>query len=60
MPTTVSVYNYVQPFVTVVASMIMGIAAPQWMHLVAGALIFTGVWLVTRSRHAFTPQQSEK
>ncbi len=48
MPTTVSVYNYVQPFVTVVASMVMGLAAPQWMHAVAAALIFTGVWLVTR------------
>ena len=46
LPTTVSVYNYVQPFVAVVASMAMGIAAPQWMHAVAAALIFTGVWLV--------------
>ena len=50
LPTTVSVYNYVQPFVAVVASMAMGLAAPQWMHAVAAALIFTGVWLVTRSR----------
>ena len=47
-PTTVSVYNYVQPFVTVVASMVMGLATPQWMHAVAAALIFTGVWQVTR------------
>ncbi|MBQ9555805.1 MAG: DMT family transporter [Muribaculaceae bacterium] len=47
-PTTVSVYNYVQPFVTVVASMVMGLASPQWMHAVAAALIFTGVWQVTR------------
>ncbi|MBO7610027.1 MAG: EamA family transporter, partial [Muribaculaceae bacterium] len=46
LPTTVSVYNYVQPFVAVVASMAMGLAAPQWMHAVAAALIFTGVWLV--------------
>ena len=50
LPTTVSVYNYVQPFVAVVASMAMGLATPQWMHAVAAALIFTGVWLVTRSR----------
>jgi len=49
LPTTVSVYNYVQPFVTVVASMVMGLAMPQWMHAVAAALIFTGVWLVTQS-----------
>ena len=50
LPTTVSVYNYVQPFVAVVASMAMGIAAPQWMHAVAAALIFTGVWLVVNAR----------
>ncbi len=49
MPTTVSVYNYVQPFVAVVASMAMGLASPQWMHAVAAALIFTGVWLVVNS-----------
>ena len=50
LPTTVSVYNYVQPFVAVVASMAMGLAEPGWMHAVAAALIFTGVWLVTRAR----------
>jgi len=48
-PTTVSVYNYVQPFVTATASMAMGLASPQWMHGVAGVLIFTGVWLVTHA-----------
>ncbi len=51
LPTTVSVYNYVQPFVAVVASMVMGLATPQWMHALAAALIFTGVWLVTRSHN---------
>ena len=49
MPTTVSSYNYVQPFVAVVASVAMGLAVFQWMHAVAATLIFTGVWLVTRS-----------
>ena len=48
LPTTVSVYNYVQPFVAVVASTVMGLAVPQWMHAIAAALIFTGVWLVVR------------
>ena len=52
LPTTVSVYNYVQPFVAVVASMAMGLATPQWMHAVAAALIFSGVWLVTRANAA--------
>ena len=50
MPTTVSVYNYVQPFVAVVASMAMGLATPQWAHAIAAALIFTGVWLVVNNR----------
>ena len=57
LPTTVSVYNYVQPFVAAVASMAMGIAVPQWMHAVAAALIFTGVWLVVNARH--TQQEQE-
>ena len=52
LPTTVSVYNYVQPFVAVVASMAMGLAAPQWMHAVAAALIFTGVWLVVNTHNS--------
>lgn len=37
LPTTVSVYNYVQPFVAVVASTVMGLAVPQWMHAIAAA-----------------------
>jgi len=52
----VSVYNYVQPFVTVVASMAMGLAAPQWMHGVSAALIFTGVWLVVNHGKASSSQ----
>ena len=52
LPTTVSVYNYVQPFVAVVASVAMGLATFQWMHALAALLIFTGVWLVTRTRAA--------
>ena len=50
LPTTVSVYNYVQPFVAVVASIAMGLAVPQWMHAIAAALIFTGVWLVVNTK----------
>ena len=50
MPTTVSVYNYVQPFVAVVASVSMGLAVFQVIHVVAAALILTGVWLVVNHR----------
>jgi drug/metabolite transporter (DMT)-like permease len=49
LPTTVSVYNYVQPFVAAAASIVMGLATLQWAHAVAAALVFTGVWLVTQS-----------
>ena len=49
-PTTVSSYNYLQPVVAVIASLIMGLAVLQWIHLAAAALIFTGVWLVVNAR----------
>lgn len=55
LPTTVSVYNYVQPFVATVASMAMGLAVPQWMHAIAAALIFTGVWLVVNTKMSGYP-----
>jgi len=42
--------NYVQPFVTVTASLLMGLAVFQWQHLIAAILIFTGVWLVISAR----------
>ena len=50
--TVVSTYNYVQPFVTVTASLLMGLAVLQWQHLIAAILIFTGVWLVISARQA--------
>lgn len=49
-PAVMSSYNYIQPVVTVVGSLAMGLAVLQWQHLVAAAFIFTGVWLVIRSR----------
>ena len=48
----VSSYNYIQPVVTVVASLMMGLAVLQWQHVLAAALIFTGVWLVIHARKA--------
>ncbi|MCM1078288.1 MAG: DMT family transporter [Bacteroidales bacterium] len=49
-PTVVSVYNYVQPIVSVVFSLTLGLAVLQWSHALAIALVFSGVWLVTKSR----------
>jgi drug/metabolite transporter (DMT)-like permease len=49
-PTVVSVYNYVQPIVSVFASLLMGIGVLKPTHALAVVLVFTGVWLVTKSR----------
>ena len=49
-PTVVSVYNYVQPIVSVAASLLMGIGILKPTHAVAVILVFSGVWLVTKSK----------
>ena len=49
-PTVVSVYNYVQPIVSVIVSLVIGMAVLQWSQALAVLLIFLGVWLVTISR----------
>lgn len=49
-PTVVSIYNYVQPIVSVIVSVMIGIGAFRWTHAAAVALVFSGVWLVTKSR----------
>lgn len=49
-PTVVSVYNYVQPIVSVAASLLMGIGILKPTHVLAVVLVFSGVWLVTKSR----------
>ena len=49
-PTVVSVYNYVQPIVSVAASLLMGIGILKTSHAAAVILVFGGVWLVTKSK----------
>ena len=49
-PTVVSVYNYVQPLVSVTVSVIVGLAVFKGMQAIAAALIFSGVWLVVKSK----------
>lgn len=49
-PTVVSVYNYVQPVVSVIVSVLAGIAILKPTHALAVILVFTGVWLVTKSK----------
>lgn len=49
-PTVVGMYNYVQPVVSTVASMAMGLAFFNWDKGLAAILIFSGVYAVTKSR----------
>ena len=49
-PTVVSVYNYVQPLVSVIVSVLTGIGILRPSHALAVILVFSGVWLVTKSR----------
>lgn len=49
-PTVVGMYNYIQPIVAVLVSVLLGLAVFGWMQLGAILLVFLGVWLVTISR----------
>lgn len=49
-PTVVSVYNYVQPIVSVSVSLMLGIAILSWSHFLAVVLVFSGVGLVIKSK----------
>mgnify|MGYP002446164982 CR=1 FL=1 len=49
-PTVLSMYNYMQPIVASVVSVIMGIGTFGWTKGLAVVLVFTGVYLVTQSK----------
>ena len=58
-PTVVSMYNYVQPIVAVIVSIILGLAVFTLTHALAVALIFSGVALVTLSKSRRDMQQNQ-
>ncbi|MBB3187766.1 DMT family transporter [Microbacter margulisiae] len=49
-PTTIGMYNYLQPLVASLISILMGKEAFTWIKPVAAFLIFAGVYLVTTSK----------
>ena len=51
-PTLVSMYNYVQPIIATLISIVIGLDHLTWKKLVAMVLVFTGVWVVNQSRAA--------
>ena len=59
-PTVVSVYNYVQPIVSVAASLLMGIGILKPTHALAVILVFSGVWLVTKSKSRQDMERAKK
>ncbi|MDE5571684.1 MAG: DMT family transporter, partial [Prevotella sp.] len=59
-PTVVSVYNYVQPIVSVAASLLMGIGVLKPTHALAVVLVFSGVWLVTKSKSRHDMEQKQR
>ncbi len=59
-PTQVSVYNYFQPVVSCLASVMMGLAVFGYLQAIAVLLVFSGVYLVTNnSTHLKRKQVAE-
>lgn len=51
-PTVVSMYNYVQPTIATIISVVIGLDKMTWLKVVAMVLVFSGVWIVNQSRAA--------
>ena len=49
-PTVVSLYTYVQPLIGMVTSIVLGMDTLGWQKILAAAMVFTGVFLVNKSR----------
>lgn len=49
-PTVVSMYNYMQPIISSIAAVIMGMATFGWQKGLAIGLVFLGVYIVTQSK----------
>lgn len=59
-PTVVSVYNYVQPVVSVSVSVMASLAVFKGMQAFAALLIFSGVWLVVKSKSKRDTEKEEQ
>jgi drug/metabolite transporter (DMT)-like permease len=49
-PTTVSMYNYIQPIIASLLAVFVGQNSFSWEKLFSALLVFTGVYLVTQSK----------
>ena len=59
-PTVVAMYNYVQPIVACVVSVVVGLSVFGVGQSVAVVLVFTGVWLVTQSKSRIDLKRGKK
>ena len=59
-PTVVSGYNYVQPVVSVSVSVMASLAVFKGMQAFAALLIFSGVWLVVKSKSKRDMEKEEQ
>ena len=59
-PTLVSMYNYVQPTIATIISIVIGLDHLTWKKVVAMVLVFAGVWIVNQSRAALPVHQEDK
>jgi drug/metabolite transporter (DMT)-like permease len=51
-PTLVSMYSYVQPIIATLISIILGMDLLTWQKILAAVMVFSGVYVVNRSRQA--------
>ena len=58
-PTVAGMYNYIQPIVSVTASIFLGLDTFSYLKVLAVLLIFTGVWLVTASKSRAQMEREE-
>lgn len=49
-PTTVSMYNYLQPIVSSLVAVIIGMDSFGWDKILSTVLVFSGVYIVTQSK----------
>ena len=54
-PTLVSMYGYLQPIIAIAMAIWTGMDRLTATKVLAAALVFTGVWVVNRSRAAAIP-----
>lgn len=58
-PTTISMYNYVQPIVAALVAVALGQDVFGWDKILSGVLVFAGVYLVTVSKSRANIEKSK-